>query len=226
MGRADALIGNTEAQKAEGVLHLHFFIFLQMAHQFLNLSEIAALLQARLVSIDALKRFHSYVRCAQYPDVEAFLEKRAEIEKAWPAYASDTFLCGPPDYAWGSLQPTCPRALGSDVDMEAWAQDGSSWLAKRKDRVQHVLSHMNHHIHPLKDDGSGERKLLAGCKNKNNPNVCKGGFPLDNEMTPQPLLVCHCVARERGLAISGQRSMLGAILPARNEANLNAGPVL
>ena len=27
MGRADAMIGATEAQKAEGVLHLHFFYF-------------------------------------------------------------------------------------------------------------------------------------------------------------------------------------------------------
>ena len=26
MGRADAMIGATEAQKAEGVLHLHFFV--------------------------------------------------------------------------------------------------------------------------------------------------------------------------------------------------------
>ena len=89
MGRADALIGATEAQKAEGVLHLHFFLFLQMAHQFCSLAEVAALFRTQLISIDALKRFHSYVRCAQYPDVEAFLEKRDEIEKVWPAYAQD-----------------------------------------------------------------------------------------------------------------------------------------
>ena len=39
------------------------------------------------------------------------------------------------------------------------------------------------------------------------------------------LLVCRCIAQERGLPMSGPRSMLGAMLPARNEANLNAGPV-
>ena len=109
--------------------------------------------------------------------------------------------------------------------MDAWAQDGKRWLALRDDRLQHVLSHMNHHIHPLKEDGTGERRLLAGCKNKSNPNVCKGGFPLDNELTPVPLLVCRCIAQERGLPISGPRSMLGGMLPIRNEANLNAGPV-
>ena len=136
------------------------------------------------------------------------------------------FLSRPPEYAWESLRHDCPKPLGPGVDMDAWVQDGDVWLGKRHTRVQHVLSHMNHHIHPLKEDGSGERKLLAGCKNKSNPNVCKGGFPLQSEMTPRPLLVCRCVAQERGLAISGQRSMLGAILPARNEPNLNAGPVL
>ena len=33
-GRADALIGAVEAQKAEGVLHLHMFIFIQMLNHF------------------------------------------------------------------------------------------------------------------------------------------------------------------------------------------------
>ena len=54
-GRADAMIGAVEAQKAEGVLHLHFFIFFQMMHQLLNLSEIADRIKNHLLSIDALK---------------------------------------------------------------------------------------------------------------------------------------------------------------------------
>ena len=31
-GRSDAAVGALEAQKAEGVLHLHLFIFPQMVH--------------------------------------------------------------------------------------------------------------------------------------------------------------------------------------------------
>jgi hypothetical protein len=96
MGRADALIGATEAQKAEGVLHLHLFMFLQMAHQFCSLEEVAALFKSRLLSIDALERFHDYVRCAKYPDVEAFTKQRDDIEKAWPAYATEA--SEPPAY--------------------------------------------------------------------------------------------------------------------------------
>ncbi len=64
MGRADALVGVTEAQKAEGVLHLHFFIFLQLAHTILNLNAIDALLQKQLISIETLKRLHDYLRGA------------------------------------------------------------------------------------------------------------------------------------------------------------------
>ena len=224
MGRADALIGATEAQKAEGVLHLHFFLFVQMAHQFCSLMEIAALFQTRLVSIDALKRYHDYVRCAKYPDVDAFNKQRDEIEQAWPAYAQDTTLARPPAYAWESLQKQCPHTLEKSTDFEAWKEEGLQWINRSNERLQHVLSHMNHHIHPLKLDGSGERRLLDGCKNKSNPNVCKGGFPLENELTPVPLLVCRCIAQERGLPATGPRSLLGSILPGRNEPNLNAGP--
>ena len=41
LGRVDAAVGAVEAQKAEGVLHLHMFLFLQMAHQYLTLAQIA-----------------------------------------------------------------------------------------------------------------------------------------------------------------------------------------
>ena len=110
--------------------------------------------------------------------------------------------------------------------MSTWKIDGERWLGLRNQRLQHVLSHMNHHIHPLKDDGSGERRIMLGCRSKANCNVCKGGFPLDAEVTPVPLLVCRCVAQERGLPIEGRRSVLGSILPSRNEPYLNAGPRL
>ena len=48
-GRADALVGATEAQKAEGILHLHFFIYIQMAHQHQDLREIAELFRTELL---------------------------------------------------------------------------------------------------------------------------------------------------------------------------------
>ena len=83
---------------------------------------------------------------------------------------------------------------------------------------------MNHHIHPLADAVSGERRLLSSCRSKSKPNTCKGGFPLESHITEKPLLVCPCVAAVRDLCMTGPRSLVGTILPTRNSAWLNAGP--
>ena len=55
-------------------------------------------------------------------------------------------------------------------------------------------------------------------------NYVKVGFPLENELTEIPLIICECLAHERNLPTRGPRSMLGEVLPARNDAWLNAGP--
>ena len=47
MGRADALIGAVESQKKEGVLHVHVFLYGQMAHQHKHLQEVAEPFSAR-----------------------------------------------------------------------------------------------------------------------------------------------------------------------------------
>ena len=56
-GRCDAMVGAVEAQKAEGVLHLHFFLFLQMAMQHLTLKEIAEMFRKHLLEPDAWKHY-------------------------------------------------------------------------------------------------------------------------------------------------------------------------
>ena len=43
-------------------------------------------------------------------------------------------------------------------------------------------------------------------------------------MTEIPLIICECLAHARNLPTRGHRSMLGEVLPARNDAWLNAGP--
>ena len=53
-GRCDAAISAIEAQKAEGVLHVHAFIFLQAAHQFNTLHDIGDMLRMSLITVDML----------------------------------------------------------------------------------------------------------------------------------------------------------------------------
>ena len=63
--------GAVESQKADGVLHIHLFLFLQLAMQYSSLHELAHLLREKLITADAVKTYVSYVRCAAYPDVDA-----------------------------------------------------------------------------------------------------------------------------------------------------------
>jgi len=97
-GRSDAMVGAVEAQKAEGVLHVHLFLYVQMFTQFSTLYDLSRALRDRLVCADAVKRYVSYVRCASYPDVQSFKQDRPHIEKEWPAYLYDLSLCRLPSF--------------------------------------------------------------------------------------------------------------------------------
>jgi len=220
-GRADAMIGAIEAQKAEGVLHIHMFLFLQIVHQHVNLNEIAKMLKKKVIAVEQFKAFVEHVRCARYPDVEKFTEERAEIEKAWPAYANDDSLCQVPHFI-SAVSDSIPH-LSAATSMEDWETEAQHWRQNYKARHQHVMARMNHHIHPLIDEKTGERRVLNSCRAKGAGNVCKSGFPLEAEMSPVSFLVCPCVASARGLAVKGSRSTIGVTFPARNEPNLNAG---
>ena len=80
-GRCDAIIGAVEAQKAQGILHLHFFMYIQTLLQFLTLQEIADKLRDGIVTSENWKEYVSYVRCAAYPDAEKAERDRSDVEK-------------------------------------------------------------------------------------------------------------------------------------------------
>ena len=188
-----------------------------------------------LLTVDALKQFHNHVRCATYPDVEKFDAARTDIEEQWPAYANEYDLSRPPAYVWPQtddqqddhlLEAGCSRTPTTDIAMNVQncIAAGKAWLEKHHARLQKTLSHMNHHVHPVMNSETGERRPLKSCQPKDRPKECKAGFPLQNEMTDDGLLVCPCIAQDRGLASTGPRSRVGSLLPRRNHAWLNAGP--
>jgi len=102
-GRSDAMVDSVEAQKEEGVLHVHLFLYVQMITQFGTLHELAEALQSKLLEADTVKRYVSYVRCASYPQVEAFRLEKPRIEKEWPAFTNDQSLCRLPRF-FGSVK--------------------------------------------------------------------------------------------------------------------------
>ena len=115
----------------------------------------------------------------------AHARSRAKVEKAWPAYADDLSLCRLPQFFWNSTQAS-----------------PEEWLQEYHTRLQHALSRMNHHIHPLinpeDDPATGERRSLQSCRpkskkgKKGDGQFCKSGFPLDSEVAEIPWPVGRC----------------------------------
>ena len=141
--------------KEGGGLHIHAFLYPQSLVQFATLKELAEALKNKLLSVEAYKAYISYVRCAEYPDLEKFNDERAAIEKEWPAYASDYSLCRLPAVFWTSQKES----------LDVWRQQFDI-------RLQHSLSRMNHHIHPLNPE-TRERKPLSSSVVKSQKNACK-----------------------------------------------------
>ena len=125
-GRCDAIVVAVESQEADRVLHVHLFMFIQMAMQLCSLHELADFLREKMLSAEALKQFVTHARCAAYPDVAAHERPRAQVEQAWPAYADDLSLSRLPQFFWNST--------------EASAEE---WLQQYHTRLQHALSRMN-----------------------------------------------------------------------------------
>ena len=224
-GRCDAIIGAVEAQKAQGILHLHFFMYIQTLLQFLTLQEIADKLRNGIITSESWKEYVSYVRCAAYPDAEKAERDRNNVEQSWPAYTTVDTLARLSETLWeDTAGSTSPHFLHQDFERAAWEIDAANWLRTYDGRLQEALLYMNHHIHPLVNEETGERRVLPSCQPKDKSNTCKGGFPLETQLTETPLLVCKCIADARGLVQRGPRSLLGTVLPKRNSAWLNAGP--
>ena len=80
-GRCDAMVAVVESQAADGVIHVHLFMYMEHAMQFSTFHDLARLLRDKMLSAAALKHFVSHVRCAAYPDVAAHREDRAKVEK-------------------------------------------------------------------------------------------------------------------------------------------------
>ena len=64
------------------------------------------MLKQQLLAVDSFKRFVSYTRCAEYPDIGKFDAERPHIEKAWPAYEKDDSLCRLPEFSGAARAQT------------------------------------------------------------------------------------------------------------------------
>ena len=67
--------------KTTGSLHLHFWNYIQRAHQYKTLKEIAEMLEQALIQADDLKAFCENLCCECYPDVVTHEAKLEQLEQ-------------------------------------------------------------------------------------------------------------------------------------------------
>ena len=85
-GRSDGLCGAVECQKLTGSLHLHFWNYVQRAHQHKTLEEIAGMLSEALIHADDLKNFCENLCQESYPDEKAHNNNIDQVERHWPRF--------------------------------------------------------------------------------------------------------------------------------------------
>ena len=202
-GRADALYGSLECQKS-GAWHLHGQLFVQCTHQFTPLSELARLgKESQLELVRKYSDYTAHVQRKVYHNPEAWHAQQKAVEDEWPEYKTSGLMVSRPAYQ-----------LDGSLSAEEWKMQ---YLAEDVELLQ---MHKQHHVHI--PDSEGVRRPLAHCRDPKDPTRCKGGFPHDQWMTPETLLICPGLAEDLGMPHKGKKSMSGLLFGPCNDGSLNA----
>ena len=233
-GRSDGMAGAVECQKSSGSLHIHLWNFIQRAHQHHTLAEIAAAIEAALLSAADLKRFCATLCCEAYPDEDAVAKAIGAVEARWPKFHErDGAEAGAP-VTWGAQRfGRLPAWLWSDDGasygdlyaasprqrsrtLQELQADAEVYAGRFNAALQENQLCAQHHIHK-RDPKTGERKIPNACQSFRCAKTCKHEFPQDARMNRgEPLLVCKGIARKRGLKLTGTRNVYGQMLGTRN----------
>ena len=99
------------------------------------------------------------------------------------------------------------------MEADAWKRD---YLMQD---VEELQKHKQHHVHI--PDAYGVRQPLEHCRDPKDPAKCKAGFPRDDWLTDELLLICPGLAEDRDMPYTGKRSMTGLLWGPCNEGSLN-----
>ena len=120
--------------------------------------------RTQMLKADVWKQYVEAVRPAKYPDLDGFCSQRGNIEAAWPAFVKVASLCRPPK-VMGETD-TAARNVTTVPDSflsEGWKLRGQVFVEHYQKRLQHVMAHMNHHIHPYnRQTGEREPQRVTG----------------------------------------------------------------
>ncbi len=233
-GRSDGLAGAVECQKSSRSLHLHFWNFVQRAHQHKSLEEIAKLLEEAFITATELKRFCATLCCEAYPDEEAVAARIDDVEARWPKFHERDGASKNADVSWGDRRfGRIPPFVWQDQGLDYGAMyglpphdqastrrellaDASRYKRRFDEALQENQLCAQHRIHK-KDPKTGDRKLPNACQSYRCAKTCKHDFPLESKVNRgPPLVVCKGIAKARALRMTGTRTMHGCILGHRN----------
>ena len=220
-GRVDGVYISIEAQKSSGSLHFHAQVFVQCLHQHCSLEEIYKQMCSNpMFDVSEYLRYAEHVTRQVYADPDGFTTRRNEIEETWPEYKTSLELVTTPSYL--SRQKPAMHEGAQTNTTESLEQEGGDWLHEHLNKhVQMVQEKKQHHVHP-RTGKNGERQLLQHCRRTDEPSKCKGDFPRDEWLLPEPCVLCPGILADRNMPASGRRNKLGCLQARGNHGCLNA----
>ena len=214
-GLAVAFGGAVEYQKNWNP-HFHGNTHVASVYQHKTLQEIADLMSKALLDPQAVIDYQSWVCREDHFDHERHISALNHLERQWKdshqAREHDD-LCQLPVY----IRDDSTRSLwsaDSPFTQDEASEDAENFQRKYFDDAQSVLSRCHHHWHP-KDERTGARHPIAGCRSKRDRNACRAKFPLTKRLTLKPKIICRGNCRRHDLRVSGRRNALGTILTKR-----------
>lgn len=217
---ASALGGSGEHQKLS-TPHYHANLHVVSMYQYKTLRDVAQAMQDKSLNLQNLFDYHSHICHEFYEDLNQHNMEVSMCEQDWPSYQSENhnLLTGIPTTLRKDASPSVWSTNHHELNIKEAATEAKDFAMKYRADVDRVLTRVNHHIHPLKEDG--ERVILSACKSKRKPTECKYAFPKDNCISEICRVICHSNAKKYGLRVSGRRNALGSVLGKRNEGWLS-----
>ena len=142
------------------------------------------------------------------------------FESQWPEYETATNLFGCPSYLRDV--PYDPTSVVSDEGMREMQEEGKAWLGKHlREDVEELQMMKQHHVH-VRNPETNKRDLLPASRSKENPNLCKGNFPMNKWLVDDTVVLCARLLRDMGLHVRGRRCQLGSLHGPMLHESINA----
>ena len=164
MGLAVALGGAIEYQKNDNP-HFHGNLHLATIYQHKTLYEIADMIRQKLVDVEAIIAFQSWVCREEHFDLRQHNKELNSLEQSWQNNNKSTEhdgLCYLPAYLRATNEPSM-WSTTNPLTKAAAEEDGRKFKEQYEADAQFVFSRCHHHWHPI-DPRTNKRAPISHCR--------------------------------------------------------------